>query len=305
MFGVDLFFVVSGFVMVAVTKDKFLNARHAVQFLYRRASRIYPIYWIYSLIVLIVYLFKPTLVNSSQGNEVNLIASFLLLPSDRLPLVMVGWTLIHEIYFYLVYFVILLFVSEKHLINALLLWSAAIIGVNFSSELVTPLAILVFHPLTMEFIFGCFVAIHFFSKSKRTLRTDFLLLLAAFGFIMSICGHHLYHQYTSNIDPQGWWRILVFGLPATLIVFCFVNLEKNGLQLNSSLVGIGDASYSIYLSHILTLNAFGKIWSSFSTDSVFDNCIMIPVLILSAIIAGMLSYRYIEKPFLIYSRRIA
>ena len=305
MFGVDLFFVISGFVMVSVTKGKFLNIKHAAQFLYHRASRIYPTYWVYSLLVLGVFLFKPTLVNSSQGNEVNIVASFLLLPSDRLPLVMVGWTLIHEMYFYLVYFFILLFISEKHLVNALVLWAAVIIGANFSLELATPFEKLVFHPLTIEFIFGCFVAIYYFRKNNKILREDLLLSLAAVGFIAMIYGQNLYYQHTESFEPQGWWRILIFGLPALSIVFYFINAERNGFVFHSSLVRIGDTSYSIYLSHILTLSAVGRIWSSFSIDSTWDNVIMIPILIISAIIVGMLSYRYVERPLLTYSRRIA
>lgn len=305
MLGVDLFFVISGFVMVVVTRGRFLNIKHAMHFLYHRASRIYPTYWVYSLLVLGVFLFKPILVNSSQGNEVNIVASFLLLPSDKLPLVMVGWTLIHEMYFYSVYFFILLFFSEENLVNALVLWATAIIGANFSLELNAPFEKLVFHPLTIEFIFGCFIAIYYFRENNKILRNYLLLSVAAAGFIASIYGQNLYHYYTEGIDPKGWWRILIFGLPALLIVFCFINAERNGFVFNSALVKIGDASYSIYLSHILTLSVVGRIWSGFSIDSTWDNFIMIPVLIISAIIVGMLSYRYIEKPLLTYSRRIA
>lgn len=305
MFGVDLFFVISGFVMVAVTKGKFLNIKDAMKFLYHRISRIYPTYWVYTFLVLGVFLFNPAMVNSSQGNEVNIVSSFLLWPSDKLPLVMVGWTLIHEMYFYLVYFFILLFVPEKHLISALGLWTAVIVGANFSLELTSPFTALVFHPLTVEFIFGCLIAIYFFRENKKILRNDFLLLLAVVGFVASIYGQNLYHQYTGVVDVQGWWRTVIFGLPALLIVFSIINAERNGFVLSSLLVSIGDASYSIYLSHILTLSAVGRIWRIFSVDATWDNFIMIPILISAVIIVGMLSYRYVEKPFLTYSRRIA
>jgi len=95
MFGVDLFFMVSGFVMVTVTKGKFQIPKQAVKFIYHRVARIYPSYWVYSILVLIVFLVKPTWVNNSQGNQVDILSSFLLFPSHTLPLVMVGWTLIH------------------------------------------------------------------------------------------------------------------------------------------------------------------------------------------------------------------
>ena len=94
-------------------------------------------------------------------------------------------------------------------------------------------------------------------------------------------------------------------MPALFVVFSFINAERNGFVIHSSLINIGDASYSIYLSHILTLTAAGRIWSAFSSDSLYDNYLMVPMLFILAIIVGVFSYRYIEKPLLAYSRRIA
>ena len=247
MFGVDLFFVISGFIMIAVTRGKFQNLKQATRFLYHRASRIYPTYWFYSLLVLGVFLFKPTLVNSSQGNEVNILASFLLLPSEKLPLVMVGWTLIHEMYFYLVYFIFLLLVAEKHLMKALVSWVLAIVMVNIYFELNGPIEKLIFHPLTIEFVMGCFLGIYFSRTiNKNKYRNSLLFLAASAVFIASIYGHNLYQSYTGHIEPQNWWRVLIFGIPAIIIVFCFLSAERNGFIIHSSIGNIGDASYSIY-----------------------------------------------------------
>ena len=306
MFGVDLFFVISGFVMISVTRGKFQNAKQAIRFLYHRASRIYPTYWFYSLLVLAVFLLKPTLVNSSIGNEVNILASFLLFPTEKLPLVMVGWTLIHEMYFYLLYFFILLLIAEKNLVTALILWASVIVFVNISFDLYSPLKILFFHPLTIEFIAGCFLGIYYFrSKNKKIPKNSLLLLTAAVIFIASINGYNIYQHYTGILEPQKWWRILIFGLPALTITFCLLSAERNDFFIHSSIVKIGDASYSIYLSHILTLSAAGRIWRVYSIESVSDNIIMVPALLFLAIIIGMLSFHYIEKPLLTYSRRVA
>ena len=92
LFGVDLFFVISGFVMVTVTRGKFQIPRQALRFIYHRVARIYPTYWVYSILVLIVFLLQPSWVNNSLGNQVDILSSFLLFPSRNLPLVMVGWS---------------------------------------------------------------------------------------------------------------------------------------------------------------------------------------------------------------------
>jgi exopolysaccharide production protein ExoZ len=306
LFGVDLFFVISGFVMVAITRGKFQDIKQALLFLYHRASRIYPAYWIYSLFVLCVFLIKPSLVNSSQGSQVDILSSFLLLPSETLPLVMVGWTLIHEMYFYLTFFLVMLLIKERHLPFVILLWGIVIIFLNVFLELTSPFSRLVSHPLTIEFISGCFLAIIFFRENNRLLETRSLLILTSICLIVSVYGYCLYHQITGQIDPQGWWRILIFGIPAILLVFSFVNAERNGNILHSSLVKIGDASYSIYLSHILTLSAAGRLWSMYySSNAAYDKIIMIPLFLVLTIIVGIASYHFIEMPLLRYSRRIA
>ena len=122
--GVDLFFVISGFVIVMVTRGQFRKADSAIKFIYHRLSRIYPIYWIYSSLVLALFLFKPSWVNSAQGNQVDIVSSFLLLPQNLLPLINVDWSLIHEMYFYCFFFLLLLAIQEKHLPLMLTLWAA-------------------------------------------------------------------------------------------------------------------------------------------------------------------------------------
>jgi len=305
MFGVDLFFVISGFVMVVVTRGKFQDTKQALRFLYHRASRIYPTYWAYSILVLGVFLLEPSLVNSSQGNKVNIISSFLLFPSEILPLVMVGWTLIHEMYFYLIVFIVLLAIPERFISFALLLWGAGVVFLYFSLQQLTPFTQLVSHPLTLEFIGGCFLGLLFFRKPNLTLETRLLMIIASLGLIASIYGYICYRHITGYLDPKGWWRILIFGAPALLTVFCFINAERNGFIAHSWLIKIGDASYSIYLSHILTLSAAGRVWRMLSSNAVYDNLIMVPVLFMLVILVGTAGYHFIEKPLLMFCRRIA
>lgn len=303
-FGVDLFFIISGFVMVSVTRGKFQNIKQSLHFLSHRILRIYPIYWVYTFFALIVFLINPSWVNSAQGNQVDILASFLLLPSEIRPLVQVGWTLIHEMYFYVVFFLILLITPERFMPIAILFWAVCIVFFNVSLESTDPFIKLIFHPLTLEFIGGCFLAITFFYESNRIISTHSLLLITLIGLASAIYGYYFYHQMTGQFNLPGWWRVLIFGVPAMLIVFCFINAEKNGYIINSLLVKIGDASYSIYLSHLLTLSAAGRIWSIYGSNTIYDNLLMIPVFILLTIFVGAVSYHLVEKPLLMISRRI-
>ena len=95
---IDWFFVVSGFIMVMVSRGRFQVPREILKFVYARLARIYPPYWVYFFITLAVFLAMPEWVNSGY-TEPNLWKSFLLIPDKTLPLVMVAWSLIFEMWF--------------------------------------------------------------------------------------------------------------------------------------------------------------------------------------------------------------
>lgn len=302
MFGVDLFFVISGFVMVTITRGKFQQAREALMFLYHRASRIYPLYWVYTTLALIVFLIQPSWVNSSQGSQVDIFSSYLLLPSLKLPLVQVGWTLIYEMYYYLVFFVILFAVPEKFLVAAIFVWGGII--AIFSSPTGGPAYYIVFNPLTIEFLAGCLIAVHFHNARQVRVNGFVLVTIACLGMLAAILGYVQFMNLT-GMYLEGWARLVYYGVPATIIVFCIVHAERNGTFLPNPLIQIGNASYSIYLSHLFTINAVGKVWNLFANDALFDNYIALCIAFILSLIAGFISYRFIELPLLSLSRKIA
>ncbi|MGR8931485.1 MAG: acyltransferase family protein [Gammaproteobacteria bacterium] len=302
--GVDLFFVISGFVIVTVTRNQFRKPASAFKFLYHRVSRIYPLYWIYSALVLVLFLLKPTWVNSAQGNRVDVLSSFLLLPQNLLPLINVGWSLVHEMYFYGFYFLLMLTVREAFLPFALILWGSMVLLFQILCSPDNAYWKLVFHPLTLEFIGGCFIAIFYHANEKHLNRFG-LLFGIAFGFAL-LAANVPIEQITERLYLDAWWwRITTLGLPSLLIVHGLVQLERHQNLLPRWLVSIGDASYSMYLSHVLILSALGRIWRPFSDVGMWDNLIALPVLITSAIAFARLSYHLLEKPIVKTCRRIA
>ena len=108
--GVDIFFVISGFIMLHVSfRDRRPPLRPG-QFLLRRVTRIYPLYWLTCLGVLL--LFSVGLLQRQHWNLSDVISSFILVPSEK-RLVGVSWTLVYEMYFYLIFAVTLLLESRK------------------------------------------------------------------------------------------------------------------------------------------------------------------------------------------------
>lgn len=290
--GVDMFFVISGFIMVHITRGQFEGPRAAIRFLSNRVARIYPLYWCYSLGVLAVYLWHPQWINASQGGEVDLLASFALLPQVKLPLLAVGWSLVYEMYFYLV-FAGLLLLRERWLPWCLLAWLGAGTLIHFAAgPLAAPAGALATSPYCLEFGLGCLVAL---MTGRPSLRAPKLLLPA---MLVVALGCYLSAGYL-DAAPQPHWRVVVHGLPFALLTHALVSRElEQGRSAPAWLVGTGDASYSLYLSHTLLISAIGRLWSGLDLSGRIDNAVTIFLMLAAAWAWGRFSYLFLERPML-------
>lgn len=301
--GVDLFFVISGFVMIIAFRDKFGKKGEISDFLKGRFFRIYPTYWIYFLAVFLVFQIKPEIMNGSQGGNVDLTASILLLPASTLPLLMVAWSLIHEVWFYLVFAAILLLPS-KWVPSAFFFWLATIICTSlFAATPDNPYLRVMTHAFSLEFIFGALAGIAYLtlSKSPRTSpRTAVLMAITGLGAIVYALNEGAVNG-SDVIQSISLERAFAVGGGYTLLLLaCALQESNNKLKASSFLKLIGDISYSLYLSHVLTLSVCGRVWQSLGhTGSGAWGAIVFWAVSYSAVIlVAYLSYRLIEKPLL-------
>ena len=295
--GLDLFFVVSGMVMVMATRGLFQRPVEIAQFFYNRLSRIYPLYWIFSLLVLAIYLVRPEMVNASQGHQVNILKSFLLLPQNLLPLLGVGWALIHVIYFYWG-FTLLMFAPEKRLTNLLILWILLVaLGglLHEHLDLIKPTATikLVTNPFISEFIAGCLVA-RFIQNGMRSHG----LVAVALGIVLLLTGSFLFYSASLGRAPKIMWlRVAIYGIPWAIAAYGAVAIEASStIVFPKFLRFIGDASYSIYLSHVFVISAIGRLWSMFFIPGKMDNILVLITMAGLALLAGAGTYLFIERP---------
>jgi len=290
--GVDLFFVISGFIM-AVTS---CNAS-PLKFIYSRVTRIYPVYWFYSLIVLAVFLIAPQMVNSSSDVKPVLWKSFLLFPDYPTPLLAVGWTLIHEIYFYIV-FSLILFSGSINKIK-ILTWGIIIAVIRNYALLDSPFLNIMTHPLTIEFICGVFVGLCVKNGAKEF--SSLSLILGVVGLVVAFC--YFDPEYFSDID--SWVRVLVLSAVFSSIIYGITTChqkEKHGL-VYKLLLNVGDASYSLYLSHVLVISAFGRVFYMLPFHNYIFEIIFVISSVISANIIGVLSYKYLERPVLTFFKK--
>lgn len=299
--GVDLFFVISGFIMSAITRDRFQEPAAVMEFAYNRLTRIYPAYWFYSLLLAAVYCVRPELINPSMGNRVNFIASFLLLPQETLPLLMVGWTLVYEMYFYFI-FAVLMLAPRRHVSKFMLLWAAFVIVAVLletppaTRNMISPHTLLT-SPLCIEFIGGALIANLILSGFHQWRRTCFAIggiaLIGASFYAWACPG-------VTIINPMH--RLILFGLPYMAMIYGAVALEQtNGFLFAAFLRPIGDASYSIYLSHTVVINTVGWLWYVLARNS--SNLLWLVLMLAASLAAGIASYQYLEKPLLRFFKK--
>ena len=261
--GVDLFFVISGVVMVVTCFNRFGQPREAAAFLKRRVARIYPLYWVCTAAVLALVWLRPELASRDKFSWPVIVKSLLLWPQDEYPIVALGWTLTYEMFFYLV-FAALLPLPRQWLLPALGVWAAGTLALfpffTDPAHRLTPdghLSLPLFaSPLALEFIAGCVIG---WLARTRTLWGGGVSLLAGM-MLLAVGGSYVGANHP--LDAQyGLVRVGVFGTASALIVYGAIGLERRGLLTVPRWVSFwGDASYSTYLTHMYVLWLLAAAW---------------------------------------------
>lgn len=303
--GVDLFFVISGFVMVYTNHSSATGLRSFYAFILRRLVRIFPLYWFVLSPLVGICLFMPELMRRSDLAELQLIRELLLLPSTYPPLLAVAWTLSHELYFYAVFSLFLL-VPQRYWLAGLSIWSGVLVLAEhlWPATATNPVYALIVNPLTFEFLSGCLVA----ELHLRGLRRGAKVALV--GGILAMLGIWLAHFHITNGAELGSARVLVFGIPFAFILYGCVALNQSLTGHKLSLLAlIGDASYAIYLSHFLIISLIARGSSYllprlvFSTNGSWDNFAYCAIAFGASIALGLGLHLLIERPLLRYLHR--
>jgi len=274
--GVDLFFVISGFVMLYTQLD---HKRSVRDFLVSRAIRIIPIYWLLTIIIAVVYLVAPFAFRELVVTPDWLLASLSFMSTGligKYPIVYQGWTLEWEMFFYLVFGISLFFRS----------WTATLTA---TTVVLLAVALAVSNFILMEFVAGLLIALLFKKYGiKRFERTS--LIVGSLLLLISI---------NSDVRALTESRVILWGIPSVLIVYGAVTT----MQLNSSIGKLlGDASYSIYLIQMLSIPIFYKALSIISVNVNSD--IMAIICLVATAIGGTIMHLTVEKPITRFLRNL-
>ncbi len=292
--GVDVFFVVSGFVVYqsgsrAIPKYGFYN------FLKKRSARIFLTYWPTFLVITIVSIY---LFNIYPKSTEQIIRSFFLLyPKFWDNWIAVAWSLTYELYFYFVLGLLLILPKIHHIrviflvISGIALWNFS--WLFFATELVYKDA----HPLRfilggfiIEFMAGAMIAIIFDIRKNlfdfKWYRAILLIFIIGTGYYIGSRSIH-YNQVEIM-------RVATYGLVAIAMVCGALMLERSQYRPHHLAIKIGNSSFSLYLVHSILLGALGAFRHGFLDDQKslwLPFSLVMPVII---VVASYLWYLAVE-----------
>jgi len=292
--GVDIFFVISGFIILYTSFPAGRRPLAPASFLLRRIARIYPMYWICCLCIFGV-MALGFLQNLNLKPE-DIVLSLALLPSSKLIMV-ISWTLVYEVYFYLVFALTL--TSRSALISAIATTAAMMLLMLGASALDDGvLKIFLSNPIVCEFVLGLWLAIGFM---RMKVLPPFQPLVV-FGAIALLLAAPVYVAAKDTGGLEGWPRLIAWGLPSFVLVGAFLSLSEPRNAWQRSLVYLGDASYSLYLTHIFVMLGYSFFLRK-TALAVVPQIIVVPIIILIALIVGVVAHSAVEKPILQGTRR--
>lgn len=286
--GVDIFFVISGFIMVAISAG---GTRSPGEFFRDRLARVVPLYWLITLVIVVAVAVPPHFFKSLEPTADTVVRSLLFIPhysqrwADQIsPVLPPGWTLNFEMFFYLLFAISLVFKARSTIALVFLCGMFVACGFLLGPFTSAPMRTYT-DPVLLEFVAGALIG-------EAYLR-GFTIKPWWLGLLVAVLGLTLLAEGAQFESAAG--RIAQ-GVGAILVVAACVRPEVR--RDRSLLHALGDASYSIYLTHFLTLMVLLKLTSLVwpGAHGPLANAVLALLSILVSVVTGWLVFRWVERP---------
>jgi peptidoglycan/LPS O-acetylase OafA/YrhL len=299
--GVDVFFGISGFIMVHASRRLFSAPGGRRIFLAHRVARVVPLYWAVTTLYLAVALAAPAVLNRDYLSPAYVLASYLFIPIERpdglvQPLYGLGWTLNYEMFFYGL-FALALGLRRSLAVSAVTVALLVLVAAGRIVPLPQPLAFWT-DPILLEFAFGMALAL----AREHGMRLGRITALALAAVAVALLAIDL-----GRADAPLWLpRALAYGVPAALLVAAAA-LRPGGETRTGPLtrlaVAVGDASYALYLLHPFVIRAGREAMLAGGLAAVVGPWGFVAFALVLASAAALVVHRLFERPLTAWTRR--
>ncbi|HEX2940460.1 MAG TPA: acyltransferase [Rhodopila sp.] len=254
--GIDVFFVISGFVIATSTRDLYGTRSGPGRFLQRRLTRIVPLYWATTALFLAAAALLPHAINGTLGGPLYIIKSFAFLPAARpdgliQPPLGLGWTLNYEMFFYVVFTPFVLLRRGAAVAGGCVVM-ALFVAAGQAGIVSGPMLTLWTDPIVLEFAAGLLLA----QLPGRILLPGIVRAGLVIGAVVLL-----------HFGPNAWPHVLIAGGPALAFMLAAILgpvREAPANRMERVLVHLGDASYALYLAHPFVMRAGQLLWAHMS-----------------------------------------
>jgi exopolysaccharide production protein ExoZ len=304
LFGVEIFFLISGFIMTVTTYRQFSVPGATTEFLWRRFVRIVPLYWLVTALLVVTLLVQRM---PPEGRQV-LLSLFFIPYQDAAglyqPLVRRGWTLNYEMFFYALFALALLWRFRSGISALLLVLVLSVVAgqVGFTEPCdgyLCGIAWFFTRPILLFFAGGIVLALLriLLETRNRLLAMD---LRAALGIALLITG--IYAWCLISVSGPLTDGIGILGCVAATACCALTRDSPTHSRDRTVALAVGDASYSIYLANSFLIDPISKLWRF--ALGMHGLALFVLLMLAGTALLGVVTFRLVEKPMIQVLRRL-
>lgn len=291
--GVDIFFVISGFVMMISSQSLIGRSDGWKEFTARRLLRIVPMYWLATTVKLGILLLVPAMVLHSELDPVRILLSYLFFPTTNVdgrfePLLGVGWTLIFEMFFYFCFALALRLRLDVLPFVASVMIACTVVSLFRQDE--WPAATMYFDPIVLYFLLGMVLAV----LPRQHGRGAFLVAGSVF-LVLSAC--LMLGDVAGAFQERGWLRM---GLVVTSVYLVILAEPMLQGRIPRAFLYLGEISYVLYLFHPLVAPAVPEVLERLKLESV---ALSVVGCVCAAVAFAALVHTMVEAPLASWLKR--
>lgn len=258
---IELFFVMSGFLMIHMSRNLFGSPAGVRNFFLRRVTRTPPLYWIYTIGIAALFIAVPGLSAGGPMDLKTILGSLLFIPMERAPVITIGWTLNYEVFFYTI-IAFSIFLPYQAGWKAAVAVIVALVATGYGLGLTSAPWSTWTNPINLNFVIGILVAVAYYAGFTLTRAGRWIAAVIGIALVLSL----------RRLVDGDLLRVVTMGLGIGCVIAAATLSDKQWSlgRFHSIAHELSNQTYTMYLAHILILKflevIYFRLFTGFTSD---------------------------------------